>query len=401
MVCRMIPRNLQTKLEEATRFYPVVTLTGPRQSGKTVLVRHVFKNCDYVSLEDPELRRFALDDPRGFLSQFAGDVVIDEAQQVPELFSYIQVIVDKENRPGQFILTGSQHFLLLSKISQTLAGRCAVLHLLPFSLDELLGRPPWPVEALGGKPPANRGKPDMELWHALHTGFYPRIHDQGIPAQDWLKNYCVTYLSRDVREIVQVGDLETFERFLALCAGRSGALLNLSSLASDSGISHTTARRWISILETSFLILLLRPHHRNLNKRLVKSPKLYFLDTGLLCYLLRIREPGDLLIHAARGAVFESFVVSELHKRLLNAGLPSDLYFWRDFTGHEVDVIYDHGSEPTAIEIKSGMTIARDFFANLAYWRNLHNQPPPAALIYGGDRTFRQHDTNVCAWWNF
>lgn len=397
----MIPRLLETKLKEAAGFYPVVTLTGPRQSGKTVLVRHAFKDHAYVSLEDPEQRRFARDDPRGFLGQFSGDVVLDEAQQVPDLFSYIQGIVDKENRPGHFILTGSQHFLLLSKIAQTLAGRCAVLHLLPFTLDELLERPPLPVEALGKKLDNQRLKPAVQLWSALHTGFYPRIHDRGIPAQDWLKNYCMTYIARDVRDIVQVGDLETFERFLALCAGRNGALLNLSALAADCGISHTTARRWISILETSFLILLLRPHHRNFNKRLVKSPKLYFLDTGLLCYLLRIRRAEELLLHASRGAVFESFVIAELHKRRLNQAVAPDLYFWRDFTGHEVDLVFDQGPASVGIEIKSGMTVARDFFAHLDYWRRLHDHPPPAALIYGGDRMFFQHDTGVYPWWAF
>ncbi len=397
----IIPRHLEPKLKESARFYPVVSLTGPRQSGKTVLVRHVFRDHDYVSLEDPEQRHFALDDPRGFLSQFGGDVIIDEVQQVPDLFSYIQGIVDGENRPGRFILTGSQHFLLLSKIAQTLAGRCAVLHLLPFTLDELLQRKPLPPETLGIDLPTNRAKPALDLWPALHTGFYPRIHDQGFPAQDWLKNYSMTYVARDVRDIVQVGDLETFERFLALCAGRNGALLNLSSLSADCGISHTTVRRWISILEASFLVMLLRPHHANFNKRLVKSPKLYFLDTGLLCYLLRIRKVEDLLIHPARGSIFESFVISELHKRLLNRAEPSDIYFWRDFTGHEVDVVFYQGPKTTGIEVKSGMTIATDFFANLTYWRKLHSQPHPTVLIYGGDRTIRRENTNVHAWWNF
>lgn len=397
----MISRHIEPTLRKAAEFYPVVTVTGPRQSGKTVLTRHVFSEHSYVSLEDPEQRFFAADDPRGFLSQFRESVVIDEAQRVPDLFSYIQGIVDAENCPGRFILTGSQHFLLLDKISQTLAGRCAVLHLMPFSLDELIGRLPMPVEKLGADLPTDRPKPGMDLWEMLHTGFYPRIHDQGIPAQDWLKNYCMTYIDRDVRDILKVGDLETFERFLSLCAGRSGALLNLSALAADCGITHTTARRWISVLETSFIVMLLRPHHQNFNKRLVKSPKLYFLDTGLLCYLLRARQPQDVLLHSARGAIFESFVVAELYKRLLNQGMTPDLYFWRDFTGHEVDVLYDHSPLPIAIEIKSGQTIARDFFAGLNYWRKLNSQSPPAALIYGGDRSFRQHDTSVYPWWCF
>lgn len=397
----MIPRHLEPIIRKAASHYPVVTLTGPRQSGKTVLVRHTFGSHAYVSLEDPEQRRFAVDDPRGFLSQFRGDVVIDEAQRAPDLFSYIQVIVDEENRPGQFILTGSQHFLLLSKISQSLAGRCAVLHLLPLSLDECLGRAPLAMDALGRDLPEKRPSPEVSLWQTLHDGFYPRIHDQGIPSQDWLKNYTMTYIARDVRDIVNVGDLEAFERFLALCAGRSGALLNLSALAADAGITHTTAKRWISILEASFLVVLLRPHHRNFNKRLVKSPKLYFLDSGLLCHLLRIREAEDLFLHGSRGAIFESFVVADLHKRLLNQGMATDLYFWRDFTGHEVDLLYDRSPRPIGIEIRSGMTVARDFFTGLNYWRKLQKDSPPVAIIYGGDRTFRQHDTVVYPWWNF
>ena len=309
----MIPRHLEPTLHKAARQYPVVSLTGPRQSGKTTLVREAFPRHQYASLEVPDQREFAQGDPRGFLGQFAGKVVLDEVQRTPHLFSYIQGIVDERQEAGQFILTGSQNFLLAQHISQTLAGRCATLHLLPFSRPELARRPMMDLAVLGKAVPKASGKPPVRsLFETLFAGGYPRIFDKHLDPQDWLRNYYQAYVEKDVRDILNVGDLETFGRFVRLCAGRSSQLLNLSSLAGDAGISHTTARRWLSVLEASFLVFLLRPHHRNFNKRLVKSPKLYFLDSGLLCYLLRIRSPDDLRIHAARGAVFESWVVSEL-----------------------------------------------------------------------------------------
>ena len=399
----LVKRALEDKLKKAATQYPVVTLTGPRQSGKTTLVRAVFKNYDYVSLEDPELRSFALEDPRGFLQQFRKNVILDEVQRTPELFSYIQTIVDEENRTGRFILTGSQNFLLLENISQTLAGRCAVFHLLPLSRDELAGIPSLPANQIGLTLPTDRKIPDLDLNSQLFQGFYPRIHDKKLDPQDWLKNYYQTYLERDVREIINVGDLETFRRFTALCAGRTGQLLNFSSLASDCGITHTTARRWLSVLEAGFLVVLLRPHYRNFRKRLVKTPKLYFLDTGLLCYLLRIREPGELAFHAARGAIFETFVVSELYKRAFNAGQDPDCFFWRDSAGHEVDIIIDLGSTLVSIEIKSGTTISKDFFKGLNYWQNLTGTKVKsrAALIYGGDNSVIRNKIHVYAWWNF
>lgn len=395
----MIERALEVTLTKAARSYPVVTLTGPRQSGKTTLVRAAFPDHDYASLEDPDVRSFAIEDPRGFLSQFRGPVVLDEVQRTPDLFSYIQTIVDQRDRPGQFILSGSQNFLLLRSISQSLAGRSAVLHLMPFSLAELLGRRPLQISSIGRTlPRRDRSKQD-DLMKTLHRGFYPRIHDKDLDAPKWFGNYYRTYVERDVREIVNVGDIESFSRFVRLCAGRNGQLLNLSSLANDGGITHTTARRWLSILEASFLVTLLRPHHRNFNKRLIKSPKLYFLDTGLLCYLLRIRAPEDLHTHASRGAVFESFVLSELMKNLLNRGDEPGLHFWRDSTGHEIDILIEQGEELTALEVKSGQTVASDFFSGLRYWRGLVGDPSaPAALVYGGDRSFTREGITVYRW---
>jgi hypothetical protein len=395
----MIRRDLEPVLKKLARQYPVVTLTGPRQSGKTTLVQAVFPGHRYASLEDPDVREYALEDPRGFLGQFTGGVVLDEVQRVPALFSYIQTIVDREDRPGRFILSGSQNFLLLRSISQSLAGRSAILHLLPFSLRELTGRKPFSLEALGRELPRSRRESPPDLMETLFRGFYPRIHDKDLDPATWYSGYYQTYVERDVREIVNVGDLEAFGRFVRLCAGRNGQLLSLSSLANDCGITHTTAGRWISILEASFLVHLLRPYHANFGKRLIKSPKLYFLDTGLLCYLLRIQSPEDLRLHASRGPIFESFVISELIKSFLHQGKEPDLYFWRDSTGHEIDAVVDQGSERVAVEIKSGETVAADFFAGIDFWRKLVGNPEaPAALVTGGDRSYRRRGVQVYSW---
>lgn len=395
----MIRRALEPVLKKVAQQYPVVTLTGPRQSGKTTLVQAVFPDHQYASLEEPDVREYALEDPRGFLGQFTEGVILDEVQRAPDLFSYVQTIVDREDRPGRFILSGSQNFLLLRSISQSLAGRSAILHLLPLSLRELTGREPFPLETLGHELPESRPESPPELMETLFRGFYPRIHDKGLDPATWYSGYYQTYVERDVREIVNIGDLEAFGRFVRLCAGRNGQLLNLTSLANDCGIAHTTASRWISILEASFLVHLLRPYYANFGKRLIKSPKLYFLDTGLLCYLLRIQSPEDLRLHSSRGPIFESFVISELIKNFLHQGKEPDLYFWRDSAGHEIDAVVDLGSERVAVEIKSGETVAADFFAGLDFWRTLVGDPEaPAALVTGGDRSYKRRGVQVYSW---
>jgi predicted AAA+ superfamily ATPase len=395
----MLKRALTPLLKRSAADYPVVTLTGPRQSGKTTLVRAVFPKHDYASLEDPDLRTFATEDARGFLAQFGGPAVLDEVQRAPELFSYIQTVVDADPAPGRYILSGSQNFLLLESVSQSLAGRSAILHLHPFAWSELQGRSPLSLAAIGRSLPRRPAAVPGELMDALFAGFYPRIHDRQLEPGRWLADYYRTYVERDVRAIVNVGDLETFGRFVRLCAGRNGQLLNLSSLASDAGVTHTTAKRWISVLETSFLVSLLRPHHRKFRKRLVKTPKLYFLDTGLLCYLLRIRSADDLALHAARGPVFESFVLSELVKNFANQGLEPDVYFWRDSAGHEIDILFERGTELVPVEVKSGQTVAGDFFAGLEYWRGLVGDPgAPGALVYGGNRSLRRRGFTVYDW---
>lgn len=395
----MIKRHLTAVLRLSAERYPVVSLTGPRQSGKTTLVRAAFREHAYASLEDPDQRAFALEDPRGFLGQFDGPVILDEIQRAPDLFSYIQTMVDAADQPGRFVITGSQNFLLLERISQTLAGRCAVMQLLPFSRAELEGRGLASLDAVGTSIPRRPIKDDADLFQMLFTGGYPPIHDRQLDPRDWLANYTRTYLERDVRDLLNVGDWEAFSRFVRLCAGRCGNLLNVSGLANDAGISHATARRWLSILEASYLVILLRPHHRNFNKRLIKSPKLYFLDTGLLCYLLRIRDADDLRLHASRGAVFETWVITEALKNCRNRGVEPDLYFWRDSTGREIDLIIDRGRTLVPVEIKSGQTVSSDFFRELEFWRGLPGQADcPAALVYGGNTSHRRRGVTVLSW---
>lgn len=395
----MYKRTLEEELKNAAKHYPVVTLTGPRQSGKTTLVRTCFRKHDYASLEEPDTREFALEDPRGFLGQFSGPVVLDEVQRAPDLFSYIQTAVDENDSPGQFVLSGSQNFLLLDSISQSLAGRTAILHLLPLSLGEIERRRSFPLAKIGRELPRGRSHQQRDVMETLFRGFYPRIHDKDLDPGRWYGDYFRTYVERDVRNVVNVGDLESFGRFVRLCAGRSGQLLNLTSLANDCGIAHTTARRWLSILEASFLVALLRPHHSNFGKRLIKSPKIHFLDTGLLCYLLRIRTPDDLRFHALRGAIFEGYVLSELFKNFLHQGMEADVHFWQDSSGHEIDILLEQGNKLVPIEVKSGQTITRDYFKGIELWRKLvKNDEYPAALVYTGDKTFRRKNVTIYRW---
>ncbi|MBU2026219.1 MAG: ATP-binding protein [Proteobacteria bacterium] len=394
----MIQRTLSEKVSSLALQFPVVTVTGPRQSGKTTLTRMVFTNHEYVSLEEPHEREFALSDPRGFLKRYKGGVILDEIQRAPALISYIQGIVDDNDMPGRFILTGSQQLHLSAKVSQTLAGRSAIVHLLPFSLDELRGLPsrdPWKLNDF----PERSETPAFNIETMLYRGFYPRIHDKGLAPQDWLSGYYQTYVERDVREVSNIGNLETFQRFVKLCAGRTGQLLNLSSLAADCGISHTTARQWISILQAGFIIYLLPPHFVNFSKRVIKSPKIYFLDTGLLCYLLRIREPADLTDHALRGAVFETYVVSEFFKAFAHRGETPPLYFWRDRTGHEVDILIDTGKKLIPIEIKSAVTVNKSFFDGLRYYMALGSTiAQPGVLIHGGEDLYERENFIVLPW---
>jgi len=382
----MIERNLSSKLIGLSEQYPVVTVTGPRQSGKTTLVKAAFPKWAYVSLEEPDVWEFALTDPRGFIEAYPEGVILDEAQRAPDLFSYIQTHVDEIGKEGVYILTGSFNFGLMEGISQSLAGRVAILELLPFSFSELeqAGRLPGTIEEV------------------MFTGAYPRIYDQNLEPSEWYSNYVTTYLERDVRQIKNVADLSIFQRFLKMCAARSGQILNLSSLGDDCGITHNTAKSWLSVLEASYIAYLLRPHYRNFNKRLVKSPKLYFYDSGLLAYLLGVSASDVLNTHASRGHIFETWVVTELLKGRMNRGLRANVYFWRDNSGHEVDCIIDQGDNLMPIEIKSGKTVSKDFFKGLRYWSKISKiAGSQSIVVYAGLMDQTRNEGNVLGWKSF
>jgi predicted AAA+ superfamily ATPase len=381
----MLKRNAAETLKELALSFPVVAVTGPRQSGKTTLVQALFTDKPYVSLEEMDVREFASSDPRGFLQQFPDGAILDEVQRCPDLFSYLQSIVDQDKRLGLFILTGSQQFGLLSGITQSLAGRVALLSLLPFSLDELQQseQAPSSVDDL------------------LFQGLYPPVYDRTPNPSHWYDSYIQTYIERDVRQLINVKDLNTFQRFLRLCAGHTGQLLNLSSLANDCGINHMTAKSWISVLEASYLVTLLQPHFNNFNKRLVKAPKLYFLDTGLACRLLGLQSAEQVASHPQRGALFETWVVGELLKIRFNQGFSSNLYFWRDHTGNEIDIVAEHANHLIPIEIKSGQTFTSDFLKGLKHWIQLAGPVAGKAyLVYGGATNQTRQDIQVVAWQN-
>ncbi len=367
-----VERLIRPVLEHRARTSPVVVLTGPRQSGKTTLVRTVFADMPYVNLEAPDLRERALVDPRGFLDGLPDGGVLDEVQRAPELLSYIQVDVDARRQRGRWILTGSQNLLLLSGISQSLAGRAALLELLPFSMAELRAAD-WL---------------ETDLFSLLWRGGYPALFDRGEDPAAWLASYVATYVERDVRQTLNVGDLLAFQTFLRIAATRTGQLLNLSQLGGDAGIVHNTAKSWVGVLEASYLAKRLPPFHRNLGKRLVKTPKLHWLDTGVACYLLGIRSPDELRLHPLRGAIFESWVVSEIMKAHHNAGQQAKLSFFRDAHGLEVDVLIEHGANLTGVEVKSGATVPLEMFAPLEAVARLVPELHARIVLHGGAQTW-------------
>lgn len=379
----MIARAVSGLLRDYAAGFPVVGIFGPRQSGKTTLARTLFSDRPYVSVENLDTREFAAEDPRGFLSQYPSGAVFDEIQNVPELLSYLQQIVDESKVPGRYVITGSRQYALRQEVSQSLAGRIGQITLLPFSNGEL---------KQAGLLPEN-------LNNLLYQGHYPPIYDRPVSPSAWYENYVASYIERDVRQLLSVRDLGTFQTFVRLCAGRTGQVLNLSALGDDAGVSHNTAREWINVLEAGFIVHRLQPYHRSFNKRLIKSPKLHFFDAGLAAYLLGIREPEQLQTHPLRGALFETAIVSEYLKHTHNYGSGLRLSYWRERSGQEVDLIVETADGITPVEIKSGATVSRDMLSGLQRWSSIAGPDSRTpTLVYGGIEEQTRSDTTIRSW---
>jgi uncharacterized protein len=378
------PRVAQDADLKRLKSFPILTLTGPRQSGKTTLARMLRPSFAYYSLEDPDTRAFSMEDPRGFLRQFSGGAIIDEVQRHPDLLSYLQGVVDASGEMGQFILTGSSQFELMESISQSLAGRTALLTLLPLSSQELLA-----VNRLPG-----------DLDETLYTGAFPAIHDRSVEPAVWIQDYVGTYLERDVRSILNIHDLAIFQRFVQLCAGRVGQLINLSSLSRDAGINRATAQSWLSVLQASHLVHLVQPWFTNLSKRWIKTPKLYFCDAALAAWLLGVRRASHLTSHPLRGALFENWVITELIKSQTHRGEKPSIYFIRDKQGHEIDALIETGPNTfQAVEIKSGMTVTSESFSGLKYWGSqLTEYKLHPWIVYGGETKQEREAATVLPW---
>ena len=374
----MIEREISPHLTRLFEQYPFVTITGPRQSGKTTLCRSAFPNLAYANLEAPDQRQFAESDPRGFLAQLGEGAIIDEIQHVPDLLSYLQVLADERRQNSLFVLTGSEQFQLSNAINQSLAGRTALLRLLPFSLAER--------QRIGAS---------LVIDEMLHSGFYPRILDQRLEPHQALGDYFETYVERDVRRMGEIRNLSSFRRFVRLCAGRVGQLVNLSALGADAGVSHTTAREWLTLLEASYVVFQLPPYHANIRKRLVKSPKLYFYDVGLASYLIGIEQADQIVTHPLRGALFENLVVAEVLKHRFNQGRQSNLSFFRDSRGLECDLFYETAHGIGALEIKSGATVASDYFTSLHRVAALIPDITSKAVIDGGETRQTRSDAEA------
>lgn len=380
----MINRLAQQKLLQSATWAPAIAILGPRQSGKTTLAQATFANHRYITLEDPMVRSFALQDPRGFLASIENEhgVILDEFQNVPMILSYLQGIIDATKRPGYFILTGSQNFLVNQAITQSLAGRIAIHTLLPLSIQELSD-----AQLLAASPEK-----------AIFLGGYPRLFGKPAAPTSWYTDYVTTYLERDVRLIQSITDLNAFHTFVQLCAGRIGQQLNLSALGAEVGISHNTARAWLSLLEASYIVFLVHPYYKNFSKRLVKTPKLYFYDTGLACNLLRIESVTQLMSHYLRGGLFESYIISDLYKQYYNSGTRPALYFWKD-QRHEVDCIIEQATSITPLEFKAGKTLNPDLFDSLTYFQDIAKEETnPGILIYGGTQNMPFKGYNTVPW---
>lgn len=381
----LVARHIETVIRQHRDKYPVLAVTGPRQSGKTTLLKTLFSDYQYISLENPDNRAFATDDPVGFLKQYHEQIIFDEVQQVPRLFSYIQTIVDESRQMGQFILSGSQNFQLLNNITQSLAGRVALFKLLPFDFAEM-----------------KSGDLLAETFpEVCLNGFYPAIYDRGIDPTTFYANYIQTYVERDVTELGNIRDLRQFRTFLSLCAARTGQLMNLSSIANECGISQPTAKAWLSILESSYITFQLQPFYRNFSKRVVKTPKIFFYDTGLLCHLLGIRNTATFIENPLRGNIFENLIIAEIYKQNEHRYLHRDYWFWRDSNGHEVDLLTQNGNLYDIFEIKSTQTLMTEHFAGLNYFSEIsENNTGEKTLIYGGSTNQSRTQYTVTSWKN-
>lgn len=367
---------------QALASYPVVVVTGPRQAGKSTLIRESLPDWQMLSLEDIDLRRFAQADPRGFLKLYPAPLIIDEVQRVPELLSYIQTMVDSSGRMGQYVLSGSQQFSLLAGVTQSLAGRASLIELHPLRLKEL----------------QDGGGAKQSIDQLMLQGGYPAVHARKLDPTRYYADYVGSYIERDVRSLSAVQDLGNFQRFMRLCAARTGQLLNLNSLANDCGISHPTAQSWMNLLEASYVVRRIAPYHRNFGKRLVKAPKLYFLDTGLCAWLLGITTAQQMASHYARGALFETWVVTEALKWRAVRGDKQPLYFWRDNIGNEIDLLLEQNGQITLVEIKSGQTFQSEWLRGLDAVQRHLGEPVERALIYGGDTSQSRADIAIVPW---
>lgn len=379
----LIRRNIEDVILKVSKSFPVISVTGPRQSGKTTLVKKLFPNYKYVNLENTQNRRYAIEDPQGFINEYNQYTIIDEAQYAPELFSYIQENVDMERKGAKFVLTGSQNFLITQKISQSLAGRTAVFQILPFAYNEI----------------ANTNYRIDHIDQLLYSGLYPPLYHEAIEAIYWYPSYISTYIERDVRNILNVGSLIDFQKFMKLCAARTGQIVNYSNMAVEIGITHPTLKAWLSVLESSHIIHLLPPFYKNYNKRITKSPKMYFIDTGLCCSLLGITDAEQLNKHYLRGALFETFAISELIKSRANRFLPLNLHYWRDRSNNEIDCIQEEGNKLIITEIKSSSTINESFFKAFKYFEQIETQKQKQyKIIYAGSMTQNRTNCEIKPW---
>lgn len=378
-----ISRNIEKSIRKYLSKYPIIGVTGPRQSGKTTMLKTMFPDYTYVNLESYDARNFAETDPRGFLNQYNNKIIFDEAQRVPHLFSYLQAIVDDDTQMGRFILSGSQNFHLMTSITQSLAGRIALFRLMPLDLSEMKA--------------ASLLEDDYAKM--IIRGFYPALYDRDIDSKTFYSNYIETYVERDIRDLVNVQDLRMFRNFISLCAARSGQLLNLNSLANECGISQPTAKSWLSVLQASYVVFLLNPYYKNYSKRITKTPKLYFYDTGLLAHLLKIRNAEKLKLSAVKGSLFENLIVSELLKQNYHQQLHREMWFWRDASGHEVDLVVQDDEQLDIVEMKATETVMGDLFSGLHYFADLAGEDIKSkSLIYGGDQNQHRSGADVVGW---